>query len=681
MADHRGTDRRGTGAVWGSLPDFESFFENVPVPLHVVGSDGIVQRANKAELDLLGYSHAEYVGRHITEFHADRSTIDDILDRLSRGQSIEGVPARLRAKDGSIRHVQISSNGHFINGEFAYTRCCTVDVTDAKRAEERQVLLRNMLSALPVAVYTTDAQGRITYYNEAAAELAGRRPALGEMWCVTWRLYEPDGTPLPHDQCPMAITLKERRAVRGAEAIAERPDGTRRRFAPYPTPLFDEDGKLIGGVNMLLDITERYETDIALARLAAIVTSSEDAIISKNLDSTITSWNSGATRIFGYEAEEMIGQPIYRLIPLELHGEEREVLAKLARGERIEHYETVRVAKDGRRIDVSLTVSPVRDRLGKIVGASKVSRDITERKRAQETQRLLVGELSHRIKNNLATVQSIAKQTLRSSKTPEDFVRGFEGRLQALAAAHGMLSDSHWQGAELRSLIAKILLSPEDDQRVTVVGPQVALGSQSTLHMSMVIHELATNARKYGALSRPDGRLSISWLLESDGQPSLQLTWAETGSAIMKPGKAGFGVKLIQSLAQPNGGEARMSYSAQGVVWQIKMMLPEPSMARFPSPSLTDRLSFSPVQSSPTICSKAGGHFWLRTSRSCCSSWSRSWAMQALTWSHRRPRCRRHWPRPRQILSISPCSTPTWAGSRLTSWRPFSPASGSHSFS
>ena len=314
----------------------------------------------------------------------------------------------------------------------------------------------------------------------------------------------------------MAVALKERRPITGVEAIAERPDGTRRRFAPYPTPLFDEAGVLIGGVNMLLDVTDRHERDMERARLAAIVMSSDDAIISKTLDSIITSWNAGATRIFGYEAEDMIGQPIYRLIPLERHGEEREVIAKLTRGERVEHYETVRMAKDGRRIDISLTVSPLRDRLGNIVGASKVARDISERKRGQEMQSLLVGELSHRIKNTLATVQSMAKQTLRGSKSADEFVHSFEGRLQALAAAHSMLSDSHWQGAELTTLIRRILA--DDGARIVLSGPQVMLGSQATLHLSMVIHELATNARKYGALSGTGGQLTLTWSLHRSQQ-------------------------------------------------------------------------------------------------------------------------------------------------------------------
>jgi PAS domain S-box-containing protein len=136
---------------------------------------------------------------------------------------------------------------------------CFDDITERKRTENLLQVERNhtrsILDALPAAIYTTDAEGRITYFNPAAADLAGRKPTIGhDKWCVTFRLYRPDGTPLPHDECPMAIAIKERRAIRGQEAIAERPDGTRVPFVPYPTPMFGASGDLIGAINMLVDI-------------------------------------------------------------------------------------------------------------------------------------------------------------------------------------------------------------------------------------------------------------------------------------------------------------------------------------------------------------------------------------------------------------------------------------------
>lgn len=257
---------------------------------------------------------------------------------------------------------------------------------------------RALLDALPVAIYVTDAVGRITYYNQAAAELAGRRPELGtDEWCVSWRLYTPDGRPLPHDQCPMAVALKENRAVRGEEAILERPDGTRIPFTPYPTPLRDASGKLIGGVNMLLDISERKVAGDARGYLAAIVESSDDAIVSKTLDGIVTSWNRGAEAIFGYSASEMIGHPITRLFPPDRLAEEDLILDRIRRGERVDHFETIRRRKDGCDINVSVTISPVRDGTGRIVGASKIARDITDKKRAEAVLRDINEQLEQRV--------------------------------------------------------------------------------------------------------------------------------------------------------------------------------------------------------------------------------------------------------------------------------------------
>jgi len=247
--------------------------------------------------------------------------------------------------------------------------------------------MRALLEALPAAIYTTDAEGRITSYNDEAVRFAGREPQLGtDSWCVTWKLYWPDGTPLPHDQCPMAIALREGRPVRGVSAIAERPDGTRVHFMPYPTPIKDACGKVIGAVNMLVDVTEQKRAEEAQARLAAIVASSVDAIYSTSLDGTIQTWNEGAEHLFGYSAAEALGQPVTLLIPEDRQAEERELSERIARGEVVVNFETKRRAKDGRSFDVSLAASPIRDAAGRVVGTSRIPRDITERKRAEEAR-------------------------------------------------------------------------------------------------------------------------------------------------------------------------------------------------------------------------------------------------------------------------------------------------------
>jgi PAS domain S-box-containing protein len=402
-------------ALRRSEAKLRDFVENACVGLHWVGPDGIILWANQTELDLLGYKREEYIGHNIAEFHVDQPVLQDILACLLRGETLNSYEARLRCKDGSIRDVLISSNALFEDGKFIHTRCFTRDITERKIAEaalrENERRFREMIDALPAAIYTTDAEGRLTHFNPAAVEFSGRVPELGtDQWCVSWKLYHADGRPMPHDECPMAIALKEGRAVRGVEAIAERPDGKRIWFTPYPTPLRDAEGKIVGGINMLLDITERKRAEEARARLAAIVESSDDAIISKDLNGIITSWNRGAERIFGYTAEEAIGKPVTILIPLDRHNEEPGILERIRRGEAIDHYETVRRRKDGTLLDISLTVSPIVNSQGHPVGASKIARDITERKRAEEALRAAQQALE---RQNQSLEQTVEERTAK----------------------------------------------------------------------------------------------------------------------------------------------------------------------------------------------------------------------------------------------------------------------------
>jgi PAS domain S-box-containing protein len=434
-----------------------------------------------------------------------------------------------------------------------------------------------ILEALPVAVYITDAEGRITFYNQAAADLWGHRPKLGtDFWCGSWRLYWPDGAPMAHHECPMATAIKEGRPIRDIEAVLERPDGARVPFRPYPTPLKDESGRVIGAINLLIDATDLKQAEIESARLAAIVVSSDDAIVGKTLDGCVTSWNAGATRIFGYEPKEMIGQSIIKIIPPELRQEEDEILAKLKRGEHIAHYETVRLAKDGRRLNISLSVSPVLDKTGRIIGASKIARDVTEKKRVEAIQRVLIEELNHRVKNTLAMTQAIASQSLRHARSASDFVESFTGRVQALAKAHSLLTDRKLEGAELTELVREQVTLGVADERVICSGPMVILGAQPAIHLALVLHELATNARKYGGLSVPQGRLSVKWEVHSSGSPTLLLDWTESGGPqVSAPLTAGFGTTLIERTLQTHGGEATVRYGVTGVTCKLRLPLGE----------------------------------------------------------------------------------------------------------
>ncbi len=278
---------------------------------------------------------------------------------------------------------------------------------------ESQQRYSQLVQGLPTAVYTTDAEGRIVLYNEAAVALWGRVPEVGkDLWSGAHRNYRPDGTPLLLGQAPIAVTLREGRPVRGEEIIVERPDGTRRIVQPFPNPFVDGMGRVVGAVNMLLDVTERKRAEDASRRLAAIVENSEDAIISKDLNGIIITWNRGAEKLFGYKAEEIIGKPVTTLMPPERFNEEPGILERIRRGESVEHYETVRRRKDGSDFDISLTVSPIRDDHGKIVGASKIVRDITQQKQAERDL-----ERTHR-------------EVLAASRAKDDFLAALSHELR-----------------------------------------------------------------------------------------------------------------------------------------------------------------------------------------------------------------------------------------------------------
>ena len=328
---------------------------------------------------------------------------------------------------------------------------------EALRVRARDRRFRQLLDALPAAVYTTDAAGRITFYNEAAAALWGCRPELGKSeWCGSWRLFWPDGRPMPHDSCPMALALREDRAIRGAEAIAERPDGTRVPFIPYPTPLHDASGQLVGAVNMLVDITER--------------------------------------------------------------------------------------------------------------------------KRAEQQQALLVRELHHRVKNTLATVQAIMGSTARASSTIEEFQQAFTGRILALARTHTTLAEDQSQSITLRDLLCNEL-DPYDDgtqNRIRLQGPEIKLPATIALPLGMAVHELTTNSIKYGALSVLGGSLSVTWVaMSGDDGHTLAIEWVEQdGPPVDPPRRRGFGSQLLERVLNSQiGARAMISCHPDGLRAHVEVPL------------------------------------------------------------------------------------------------------------
>ena len=303
--------------------------------------------------------------------------------------------------------------------------------------------------------------------------------------------------------------------------------------------------------------------------LASIVEFSDDAIISKNLDGIITSWNRGAERLFGYLAEEAIGKPVTILSPRERQDEEYVILESIRRGDRIEHYETVRCRKDGSLVDISLTVSPVRGAEGQVVGASKIARDITDRKRSEAQISVLAREAEHRAKNLLANVKAMVH--LSQSDTANGLKKAIEGRIEALANVHSLFVQSRWTGAELGSLVKQELspYSRDGEMRTRIDGPAVMLKPDLAQAIAVALHELATNAAKYGALSVANGQVRVEWSRAADGR--LVLRWTEAGGPpVNPPTRKGFGTNVIGAMIRGHvGGDMRLDWHAEGLACEI----------------------------------------------------------------------------------------------------------------
>jgi PAS domain S-box-containing protein len=302
--------------------------------------------------------------------------------------------------------------------------------------------------------------------------------------------------------------------------------------------------------------------------LGSIVESSDDAVVSKNLDGIIASWNKGAERVFGYTAEEAIGRPITIVIPEDRLNEEVEILRRIGRGERIDHFETIRRRKDGTLFPISLTVSPVKNAEGRIIGASKIARDITEQRQSREQIATLAREVEHRGKNLLASVQAIVN--LSRADTMQGLKDAIEGRIQALANVQSLFVESRWVGAELSAIAARELApyGAADKKRVRIEGPSILLEPTAAQAVAVTLHELATNAAKYGSLSVPEGQLDLTWQRGAGGE--IILRWAEVGGpAMQKPGRQGFGSRVIKQMTAQLHGKAEFDWRPQGLICEM----------------------------------------------------------------------------------------------------------------
>jgi PAS domain S-box-containing protein len=375
---------------------YVDLFQLAPIGYVSFDRVGRIEEVNLAAAQLLGSSRARMIGEPFA-LHVTKNDRQLFLNHLLRCQSSDRrveTEVHLKKRNGEIILTRLESSpmtSSMRDGARLY-QTAIVDITERKRFQETiqrsEERYRTLFDLVPVAIYVCDADGIIREYNRRAMELWGCEPTgNGEKrrCCgCSYKLYYPDGRLMPLNESPMARALRgEKLTPKDLEIVIERPDGERRHVVPAPRVLTDEHGKITGTINCLFDITDRKRAERAAMRLAAAVQSSHDAIAAKTLNGIITDWNQSAERIFGYKPKEIIGKSVLTLIPKERQNEEQEILRKIRRGESLDHYETVRRRKDGQSIDVSLTISPIKDSKGKIIGVSKIARDITERKAAE----------------------------------------------------------------------------------------------------------------------------------------------------------------------------------------------------------------------------------------------------------------------------------------------------------
>jgi len=632
--------------------DLLDFLENAADGMHWVGPDGEILWANRAELELLGYSREEYIGRPVASVHCDAATIDDILARLRRNEAIRNYPARLRHRDGSIRDVLISSSVLWRDGEFVHTRCITRDVTEQRRVERERgramrhlaaehavtrllehsgglgevgpQLLRTIAEACqwPVgALWTVDGDvlrfvegwqadgtGAFEFLHESRQLVLSRGTGLpGRIWASGEPAWIDDvltGGNFPRAavaaraglHAAIGFPILLRGAVAGVfeffgTAVREPDSGLLQLFKAVGTQI----GQFI----------ERREIDEVRHRLAAIVDSSDDAIVSKTLDGVITSWNRGAETIFGYTAAEAIGRHISLIIPRPRLHEEDDVLARLRHGVKVDHFETVRQAKDGRLLDVSLTVSPVRNAAGTIVGASKVARDITVWKRAEALLREreqqaqaqvqvrddFLSIAAHELRNPLNALQLQLVTLHRAAKDadewlPSDWVA--DRLLQATGDVASLVRLVHNLLDVARIAAGRLDVEPEDVDFSNLVhavvrrfGQQLPAGQlvldappitgrSDRLRLEQVVSNLVSNAIKFGAgkpvevaLRADDDRVYLSVTDHGVGiEPARQADLFQRFSrAVPRRQYGGFGLGLwiARETVHAMGGEIWLS--------------------------------------------------------------------------------------------------------------------------
>lgn len=442
----------------------------------------------------------------------------------------------------------------------------------------QQLSADDLLSALPIAVFITDRDGFITAFNAAAVTLWGREPETGvTRWCGFASLLASNEGPMGAEASPCSIALSSQHDQPAKDAIGVRADGSRVAFAANARLLRDTAGEVIGTLTALTDLSHQPAEGILKPRFEAIIASSHDAIISKNLDGIITSWNRSAERVFGYTEDEIIGQSITVLIPVDRLDEEPKIIERIRNGDMVDHFETIRRRKDGSLVPISLTISPIRAEDGRIIGVSKIARDISDKYDAEKRIRMLLREVNHRVKNQFAVILSMIRETNRRTTDATEFERLVRERVMALSRSQDLLVHGDWRGADLADLVVSNVRATGDEDMLVISGEPLLLNPMATQHIGMALHELAMNSARRGVLAKAAGRIKVNWLIDrrDDLQPTLKLSWSEPHvHQELFPEQGGFGTLVLTRVTPGSvSGRADLSFDGERLVWTLEAPL------------------------------------------------------------------------------------------------------------
>ncbi|GLH82353.1 hypothetical protein SSBR45G_72620 [Bradyrhizobium sp. SSBR45G] len=444
-----------------------------------------------------------------------------------------------------------------------------------RAADDDTAYLAAIVDSSADAVLGTDNDGVIRSWNRACERMLGYSAAQ----MIGTSVFDIIPPELHEEARAIRARVSMGESVESFETVRLTRQGRPIEVSITFSPIRTKADGIIGISGIVRDVSQSKKAERSAAMLAAIVASSSDGVVSKTLDGTITSWNRSAERIFGYSESEMINQSIRRLIPPERQAEEDRILATVISGAIVDNFETIRIRKDGAQIDVSVTVSPVRDGTGRIIGASKIVRDITDKRQTREQLRTLLAEVNHRSKNLLSLVQAIARQMTRHGRQLD--LSRFLERLQAIAGNQDLLIQNDWRFIPLGDLVRSQLGAFSDPigNRIAIEGPQIELTPEAAQTIGMAIHELATNAAKYGALSNDDGRIVIRW--RTDGT-IFDMSWTENGGPqVAPPTHTGFGSRVISDMVQSGlDATVEVQFPVTGLRWHLACPLQRLSRSR-----------------------------------------------------------------------------------------------------